>query len=252
MAEVLSPHRTDNWTALANEHARMKLEDYWGRFRGVGPRGWHPSIEFEGDHYIRKALENGKGAVIWCMRFSSDAVLKQGFYQAGLPLVHLRDSAHGAHSGRTRLGTSLVSPLFCRAEDPYLASRVVIPVEGSLGYLQTLRDHLRANDCVSIYGDATGRQTVEVPFLTGTCKYATGAPSMAWAEDSPLFSAYALRTGRFKYRVIVEDAIAADRSLPRKAFVSAAVAEFAQRVERLVRNHPTDWQDWLLWKQSQA
>ena len=72
MAEVLSPYRTEDWTALANEHARTKLEDYWGRFRGVGPRGWHPPIEFEGEQYIRRALEDGKGAVIWCMRFSSE------------------------------------------------------------------------------------------------------------------------------------------------------------------------------------
>ncbi len=261
MAKTLAHRRSGDWQALADEHARMTIEESWGRFRGMGPGRWRPTIEFSGEPHVRNALKAGRGAVFWCMRFSSGTVLKQGFHQIGLPLVHLSLAEHGAWGSRTTLGTSVISPLFSRAENPHLADRVIIPLGGSLGYLQTLRDHLRRNACVSIFAglsqtnerlrSRTGRQLVEVPFLTGNCGFATGAPSLAWVENSALLPAYTIRTGRFQYRVVVDEPIPIDRSIPRKEFLRRAVGEFAGRMERLVERYPADWQDWDEWKRSQ-
>jgi lauroyl/myristoyl acyltransferase len=252
MADALSARRSGDWQALAEEHARMAVEDSWGRFRGIGQPGrWRPTIEFSGKSHVRDALERGRGAVIWCMRFSSDIVLKQAFHQMGLPLVHLSLAEHGAWGSRTKLGTSVISPLFTRAENPYLADRVIIPPSSSLRYLQTLREHLRTNACVSIFGDRTGRQRLEVPFLNGCRKFATGAPSLAWVENCALLSAYVIRTGVFQYRVVIEEQIPVDRSLNRKEFLKRAVEEFAQRMEELVERYPADWQEWADWKRSQ-
>jgi hypothetical protein len=252
MAEALSARRSGDWQALAEEHVRMAVEDSWGRFRGIGrPGRWRPTIELNGEPHVRDALELGRGAVIWCMRFSSDTVLKQAFHQVGLPLVHLSLAEHGAWGSRTKLGTSLISPLFTRAENPYLADRVIIPPSNSVRYLQTLREHLRRNACVSVFGDRTGRQRSEVPFLTGCRKFATGAPSLAWVENCALLSAYVIRTGVFQYRVVIEEPIPVDRSLNRKEFVKRAVGEFAQRMEQLVERYPADWQEWADWKRSQ-
>jgi hypothetical protein len=252
MERALASRRSGDWTAIAAQHARVSAENFWGRYRGIGLRGWHPKIEFVGEQRVREALKTGRGAIFWGMRFSSDVVLKQGFYQAGLPLTHLSDAAHGAQESLTTMATSVVSPLFRRAEDRYLAGRILIPDGGGLGYLQTLRDHLRANACVSIFGDSTGRQVVEVPFLHGVGKFATGAPSLAWAEDCALFAPYVIRTGPFEYRVIVDEPIPVDRSLPRKVFVKNAVAEFAHRMELAVEQHPSEWQDWVAWDRSQV
>lgn len=252
MADALSARRSGDWQALAEEHVRMAVEDSWGRFRGIGrPGRWRPTIEFSGEANVRDALELGRGAVIWCMRFSSDTVLKQAFHHAGLPLVHLSLAEHGAWGSRTKLGTSVISPLFTRAENPYLTDRVIIPPSNSLHYLQTLREHLRRNACVSVFGDRTGRQRVEVPFLTGRRKFATGAPSLAWVENCALFPAYVIRTGEFQYRVVIEEPIPVDRSLDRKEFLKKAVEEFAQRMEQLVERYPADWQEWADWKRSQ-
>jgi hypothetical protein len=252
MANALSARRNGDWQALAEEHVRMAVEDSWGRFRGIGrPGRWCPTIEFSGEPHVRDALEPGRGAVIWCMRFSSDTVLKQAFHKVGLPLVHLSLAEHGAWGSRTKLGTSVISPLFTRAEKPYLADRVIIPLSSSLRYLQTLREYLRRNACVSVFGDRTGMQRLEVPFLTGRRKFATGAPSLAWVETCALLSAYVIRTGGFQYRVVIEEPIPVDRSLSRKKFLKRAVGEFARRMEQLVERYPADWQEWADWKRSQ-
>lgn len=247
MEQTLAPRRNGDWQGLAKEHARMTVEESWGRFRGIASRRWRPSIEFSGEQRVREALRSGCGAVFWCMCFSSNTVVKQGFHQVGLPLVHLSSAEHGAWGSRTRLATSVISPFFSRAENPCLADRVIIPVSGSLGYLDRVRAHLRSGACVSIFGDRMGRQQLDGPFLRGRRKFATGAPSLAWVENCALFSAYAIRTGPFRYRVVVEEPIPVDRSLPRKEFVQRAVGEFAQRMERAVERHPSDWREWADW-----
>jgi lauroyl/myristoyl acyltransferase len=244
MARVLPADACNEPRPLAEEYATMRLEDMWGRVRGVRRHGWRPTIETEGLERVHKALERGRGAILWSMRFSSTTVIKQAFFRAGLPLTHLSREQHGSPSV-TRLGVRVVSPLFCRAENSYLAERVQIPLDGSLGYLNQLRKRLRANACVSIFGEHEGRQSAEVEVLGARWRFALGAPSLAWLEGAELLTVLALRTAPFQYRVVIDEPIVVDRSAPRKEFAAQALAQFAERLERLIIAHPGQWQGWL-------
>ncbi len=248
MARTLLSDPDRDWLAIADAHQRMRIEDYWGRLKGVGPYPWVPTIEMEGVEIVRNALERGRGVVLWMMRLASATAIKQSFHRSGMPLVHLSRVEHGAHT-RTRLAAGAVSPLFCRAENPYLMERIKIPLNGSLAYISALRDHLRRNACVSIFGEHEGRQNIDAPFLGGRRSFAIGAPSLAWLEDSALLTAYAVRTGPFAYRVVVDEPISVDHGLTRKEYAAYAVPKFAQRLERLVEHHPADWQGWSYWDQ---
>jgi lauroyl/myristoyl acyltransferase len=177
------------------------------------------------------------------MRFSSATIIKQAFFQAGLPLTHLSREQHGSPS-RTRLGVKIVGPLYCRAENPYLAERVKIPLDGSLGYLNRIRSRLRENACVSIFGEHEGRQSAEVEVLGARWRLALGAPSLAWLEGSELLTVYALRTAPSRYRVVIQEPIVVDRSAPRKVFAARALAQFGERLERLIVAYPGQWQGW--------
>jgi lauroyl/myristoyl acyltransferase len=243
MARVL-PAAAGDSRRFAEEYTAMRLDDMWGRVRGVWRYGWRPVIETEGLERVRKALYRGRGAVLWSMRFSSATAIKQAFFRAGLPLTHLSREQHGSPS-RTRLGVRVVSPLYCRAENPYLAERVCIPLDGSLDYLNRLRQRLSENACVSIFGEHEGRQAAEVEVLGARWRFALGAPSLAWLEGAELLTVYALRTGPFQYRVVIDEPIAVDRSAPRKAFAAQALAQFAGRLERLILSYPGQWQGWL-------
>jgi lauroyl/myristoyl acyltransferase len=244
MAGVLPENPENSFPALAEEFVRMRLEDMWGRVRGVRRFGWRPVIETEGLERVRQALDQGRGVILWSMRFSSATVIKQAFYHAGLPLTHLSREEHGSPS-MTRLGVKIVGPLYCRAENPYLAERVRIPLDGSLGYLNRIRRRLRENGCVSIFGEHESRQSAAVEVLGARWRFALGAPSLAWLEGAELLTVYALRTGPSQYRVVIEEPIVVDRSAPRKVFAAQALSQFAQRLERLIVAHPGQWQGWF-------
>ena len=244
IATALPPNAGRDPRALSEEYTTMRLEDMWGRVRGLRRFGWRPDIEIEGLQHVHEALERGRGVILWSMRFSSTTAIKQALFHAGLPMTHLSRRDHGSPS-KTSLGVGIVGPLYCRAENAYLTERVRIPLDGSLGYLNTLRQRLRENGCISIFGEHEGLQSAEVSVLGARWRFALGAPSLAWLEDAQLLTAYALRTAPSRYRVVIEKPIKVDRSLPRKVFATRALEEFAARLERLIIAYPGQWQGWL-------
>lgn len=229
--------------AAARAFLRMRLEDSWGRARGMRRFGWRPRVRIQGLNRLDAALARGHGAILWGMRFASATAMKQAFHEAGHPLVHLSRAQHGSPSA-TRLGIRVAAPLYCRAENPYLRERVIIPADGSPRYLQALREKLRQNACASIFGEHAGRQNVSRRVLATRIDFAIGAPSLAWSEDAGLLTVSAHREGPFSYRIEVGEAIPVDRSLPRKAFAEQAVREFARRLEKTIVRYPWDWQGW--------
>ena len=216
----------------------------WARVRGMRREGYAPAIEVEGLEHVQGVLARGRGCVVWCMRLGSATVIKRGFRERGLPLVHLSRAQHGATT-TTRLGIGVVAPLFRRVEDAELEERVQIPLGESLAYLRTLEDRLAANRCISIFGEHPGRQSVETEVLGIPRRMALGAPSLAWRGGSGLVTAYALRESAFHHRVVIEEEIPIDRAVPRRELAASAVLEFAKRLEAAVLRHPADWHGWF-------
>ena len=244
LGKALPPEAGANAHAIAEQHFLMRLEDTWGRLCGMRRFGWRPRIEWDGLERLDAPLRDGRGIVLWSMRFASATALKQGFYRQGRPFVHLSRANHGS-STQTTLGLRVASPLHCRAEDCYLAERIRIPVDRSLSYIQRLRDRLRAGHIVSIFGEHEGRQNYEAQMLGTEVKIALGAPSLAWLENAALFTVAPLRLGPFHYRIVIDEAIPVDRKIPRRKFAEVAARQFLRRLEARILQHPADWQGWL-------
>jgi lauroyl/myristoyl acyltransferase len=251
MGRALGKDASFDDAAAARAFWRMRLEDAWGRSRAVRRMAWRPRVRLEGLERLEQALLRGHGAVLWGMRLASATAIKQALYGVGRPLVHLSRAQHGSPT-ETRLGLGLCAPLYCRAENPYLLERVVIPMDGSPRYLQQLRRRLAENGCVSIFGEHSGRQNVVRPVLTTHLSFAVGAPSLAWSEGAALLTVSAHREAPLAYRVEIDEEIPIDPAIPRKSFAEQAVTEFARRLESKIRRHPSDWQGWAYadyWKE---
>jgi lauroyl/myristoyl acyltransferase len=242
--KALPPNSRPDSRAIAEQHILMRLEDIWGRLRGIRRFGWCPHIEWDGLERLHAPLRDGRGIILWSMRFSSATVLKQGFYRQDTPFVHLSRTDHGSSTG-TALGLRVAAPLYCRAENCYLKERIQIPADESLAYVQTLRERLRAGNIISIFGEHEGRQNYETRLLGTTIKLALGAPSLAWLEDAALFTVAPIRVGPFRYRIVIDEAIPTDLATPRRKFAEQAAQEYARRLEARILQHPADWQGWL-------
>jgi lauroyl/myristoyl acyltransferase len=230
-----------DWIETARQNYYMRLEDGWGRVRDLHRRGWEPSIAVEGLEHVHQGLVAGRGVILWGMMFCGLTLSKAAFSRLGLPLVHLSREGHGSPS-TSWLGRHL-DALGCRPENRYLAKRIIIPADDSLGFMRELTEALQGNACVSIYGENRGRQNVVTPFFGVRGYFATGAPSVAWKLGSSLLTYYVMREDVFRYRMVIEP-LTPDRGLGRQAFVTPAIQQFAQRLEQRIRERPADWHSW--------
>ena len=227
----------------AEDHYRLLVELWWGRFRSVGPRGWRPKIEIEGREYLDAALSKGRGVVLWRTRFTENSVFLQGLWRHNAAAVHLSNAGHGSPD-RSRLGVRWSAWLYRRAEDRYVEERVQIPIDGSLGYVRRLLKRLGENCAISIVGENRGRRNIGGVVLGRSVEFASGAPALAWHSGAELLTAYSIRLAPFRYRVVIESPLGVDRGLDRREFVRESVTEFCRRLEEQVRSYPADWLGW--------
>ncbi len=225
----------------AIEYCRRTLEERWGHWRALHRRGWQVETEIEGLEHLGAARSAGKGVILWGMSFCGYLVPKMALHRAGAELVLLSAADHGAHYPPTRLGLAVVGPLFRLAENRYLSERVAIPPDQSLRYLRTIKARLEANRNVWIAGErAAPRGNVTVGLFGREVRLATGSASLAFSLGSALLPVDVVRERSFRYRLRIDRPIAPP-SADKEGFVTAAVTEFAARVERRILEHPADW-----------
>lgn len=228
----------------AREHYDLRVENDWGTLRGLNRREWPSAVRLEGLERLHSALADGRGAILWQMFFGPNVVPKVACWRNAIPLTHLSRAQHGVRVPNWFTLHSL-APLLRRCEDRYLAERIVIPRDGSLGYMKLLLGRLEENATLSIYAEHTGRQNVATRFFGERAEFATGAPSLAWKMGSALLPVYVVREGRFRYRVVIDEPIEVDRSLERKEFARGAIEDFSGRLERTITEYPADWMGWV-------
>jgi lauroyl/myristoyl acyltransferase len=116
------------------------------------------------------------------------------------------------------------------------------PVDDGLGVWFHLRDRLRANDVVLIQSDRVmpGQKGVRVPFLGGHVEFPTGPVKLALAAGCPIIPVFALRVGRAKVRIVIEDPIEVE-GVGERGEVHPALIRLARLVERYVREYPDQW-----------
>lgn len=230
--------------AVASAYLRMRVEGEWDRARRLHRPRPRREAAIEGLENYRAALEAGHGAVLWRMAFGSSPAVNAALYQARVAMTHLSSPTHGLADPGSRLGRSIVVPLFARPEVWYLRERVVLSEEGDLGYLRRLMAVLADNGTVSIFGEYPGRGGVAAPILDAPTQFATGAPGLSYRRGSALIPVYAVRDQPGGWRVILDRPIEVPRNRGKRAYVEAAVAEYAKRLDLYIHRHPESWLGW--------
>lgn len=244
MQQILPGAGAEDTKKLAREHYSLSIELWWGRFRSLHRGGWRPEVVLRGESRLRAALKAGKGVILWRMWYCENPVTLQALARAGIPVVHLSSETHGAPAA-SQVGLRWTASLYVRAEEPYVAKRVVIPRDGSLGYMRELIAQLQQNACISIVGENRGRRNIPADFFGRRLEFASGAPSLAHRTGAALLTVYCIRRSVFHYEVIIDDVVDIDRTLDRRRFNESAVKEFASRLQERVAEHPVEWQGWL-------
>jgi len=211
----------------------------------LGLAGWWPQSviaeTLEGGEHLERALAEGHGAVLWMSGFAAaDLVSKVALWRRGFRLHQLSRPEHG-FSGDP-VDVAYFNKFWRAVEDRFLASRVVIEDGASAAALARLRALLSENQIIKITVGNLGRRVVDVPFLNGTLRLATGPIALARGAGAPLLPVHTVAEGSRGFRTVVEAPLPFEIDAV-DPFKEAAVA-YARGLETWVRSHPAEWIGW--------
>jgi len=210
---------------------------------GLAIGRYQPSgLRLEGASRLQEALKEGRGAVLWCDHsFSASLLLKAALASNGFQVHHLSRPSHNLSS--TRFGLRFLNPIVRKAEDRYLAERILLEEGDELAVSRRILQLLRHNEIVSVTVFQAGSQVVEAPVLNGVVRVATGAPHFALRSGAPLLPVFSFRDAD-EFVVEIGEAIELTGA-SRDAAYQCAVSELARRLGDYVQKHPLDWCDWF-------
>ena len=205
-------------------------------------RSWRPVISLAGLDHLAAARRRGAGVILWISDFVyRPLIVPLALRQAGSAVVHLSRPEHGFSV--SSFGVRRLNPLWVAIENRFLAERVVIENNDAAAALTTLRERLAGNAVVSITVAETGRRTLDVPFLRGSIRVATGPVHLARSSHAPLLPVFAVRKEDGSYAVSIGEAldVDADSDPP----YAAAIGAYARMLEPFVLAHPDQWNGWI-------
>lgn len=228
--------------ASANELKTQSLKTW----RPV--RGWRPRIVLEGEEHLARALDGGKGAILWVAPFVFySGPTKIALHGKGYAVSHLSSPLHG-FSG-TRYGIRFLNRIQCIPEDRLIKERIVFDRNAPSTAMRRMVRALKAGEVVSIAAASTeGLEAIEAPFFGGITPIAVGAPRLAGLTGAPLLPMFAVRERDGAFRIAIEAPIALDPKQSSDARCVAAAVDFFRRLEPWVRKHPEQWRGWSKWR----
>jgi len=220
------------------------MEEFLDILRGLRPWASAPRCTLHGGEHIAQALASAGSAVLWVDEFHHYSLAtKVALAESGFWTVHLSHPTHGF--SKTRFGMAVVNPVKIGVENRWLKNRVMMGFGGATGAIRALQRHLRAGDVVSVTAGGDAASPIEIPFLGGAVRLATGAPDLAYMAKVPLLPVRTIYREDGSFEVAVEPPIEASRDGDRSAFAEAAAHEYAARLEPLVLSHPHQWRGWF-------
>lgn len=204
-----------------------------------------PAVVVKGAANVARALESGRGVILWHSPFCCAALVeKRAYVCGGLSVTHLRASAHPFSS--TAFGLRFLNPIKTRIENQYLKDVIMLVPRGERVALKQMRKALAENQVVSITAIGSGRNAIEVPFLGGILRLALGAPSLAYSTGAIVIpTATSIHPGP-KYTVWFDAPLEIDSRLAKAEFRKALAFAYARRLAPHVRSRPGSWRGWIM------
>lgn len=227
------------------------MEERLQILREYRPGGWRGRIDLTGREHLDQALARKHGVVLWVCPFTySDLITKTVLSREALPVSHLSASSRGFSPNAchpwvpTRFGMRYLSRLRTAVEDRYLNERVVMPSDGSLGYVRRIERLLRGNGILSIRAGKVGFRTMQLPFLGGLVTLATGPPSLSIATGAALVPVFVIRKGPGRFEVVFEPALEPTEGAHPHAATEELMRRYTSLLESYVLRDPYMWSGW--------
>jgi lauroyl/myristoyl acyltransferase len=204
-----------------------------------------------GEEHLRRALEQGKGVILWeSSAFGCRHLAKQVLHRRGLVLHQVHAHTHlGGFGGATRPPTwvrqRIIEVSFRRLESRFVDEIILLPQSDSLAFTRQLQHLLQQNQIICIAADGTtGQGHMDAPFLGGSFRFSTGMVSLARLTGAALLPIFCNKEPPGRLILTVEPALPMASAGGRDESTRNAIRLYASLMESYVRKHPGQYRSW--------
>jgi lauroyl/myristoyl acyltransferase len=221
---------------IANSTFRM-LDDLV-LFQSRAPHKLRCSME--GIEHLERGKAAGKGVIVLTAHFCAGRAGKRYLATIGYPMLSVRDQTPRLEWGG-RLGRRILEPR--RMELLHALTGEAVYVEDPGSVLKIFR-RLRSGGLVNIYFDGqSGTRTTPWPFLGLPRHFTTGIFDLVRLSGCAVVPMLCLGRST-SLRVILSPMLEIVKAPGREEFIHANLPTFVQTIERQIRDHPGEWEQW--------
>jgi KDO2-lipid IV(A) lauroyltransferase len=203
-----------------------------------------------GKQHLQRALDNGKGAILWVSNhFGRMTLSKQIMRENGFAVhkVHIEDHLGGFQNdgAPTWVQHRIIRPFFERCERAVIAGTIYLPKSDSLAFTRTFQERLKENAIVCAAGDAkSGKKFIPVKFLWLTDYFPTGLVSLAKLSGAAMLPLFCVQETGDRTSIIIESPISIDRDDDRERCLEKAVTQYVRLLESYIKTYPEQYRNW--------
>jgi lauroyl/myristoyl acyltransferase len=214
LGAVLGQSREDEAVTIFRAMQEVRSRGAFAIAANLASPRWKPDITLHGLDGLKRALERGHGAIVWCHQFTAQNLIgKRALYEAGYPGHQVSVSEHGFSN--TAYARRFLNPILVRLENRYLASRIVFDPADTLQVTRRIRSVLGRNEIVLMNNNLySGSKFIEVALgASGYFQMASTPLNFAARTGTALFTMSTFETTPFdRYEAVISPEIPVART----------------------------------------
>ncbi len=199
-------------------------------------------MPIDGLGHLQRALDAGRGAILWGSPFGSSTVGALAVQARGIPFTMVHGPEHGGAS-------SWVGQRIFRRRHAARQSRIfedtVLITDESQSFLSELIARLRRNRVIWMGNVGTsGRLFFRIEFLGLKQLFAAGVAGLAALTGAPLIPAFCFLDSGGERRLVLGQPFELRRGAFAPEHLAPVVQAYARLLESYIRKHPLQWTRW--------
>ena len=195
----------------------------------------------EGIEHLERAKSAGKGVIVLTAHFCASRVGRRYLATIGYPMLSVRDQTPQLE-WEGRLGRRILATRRMELLQALIGEAVYLKDPGS-----TLKifGRLRSGGLVNIHFDGqSGIRTTPWPFLGLQRHFTTGIFDLVRLSGCAVVPMLCLGRST-SLRVILSPMLGIVKAPGREEFIRANLPTFVQTIEKQIRDHPAEWEQWV-------
>jgi lauroyl/myristoyl acyltransferase len=219
---------------------------FWYEAFSLSPRtkAFMPKdVKVQGLENLQKALEKGRGVILWESVFLGRRVLaKQMLQELGFPIhqVHARHHLGGFKHSGSWMCTHVIQRFLESCERPFVTDILHLDRVNSVAFTRDLLGRLKQNAIICITADGkVGQKFISIKFLGHKEWFSTGVANLAKFSGATILPLFCVQETRDRASLIIERPIRTGTG--KQICLEDTYVQYANLLESYIRRYPEQY-----------